>query len=99
MTDIGMRYDADATTEQDTTSAVGTEKPALLLGLIGYGIRGSLTPAMHQREADEQGLRCIYRLIDLQRLGFGVEGLADLLTAAERMGFNGLNITVPPSRR
>lgn len=35
MTDIGMRYDADATTEQDTTSTVGTQKPALLLGLIG----------------------------------------------------------------
>lgn len=71
-------------------------KPSsVLLGLIGYGIQASLTPAMHEREADEQGIRAIYRLIDLQRLDLGVEALPELLTAAERMGFAGLNITFP----
>jgi shikimate dehydrogenase len=68
---------------------------SVLLGLIGYGIQASLTPAMHEREADEQGIRAISRLIDLQGLGLGVEALPELLTAAERMGFAGLNITFP----
>jgi shikimate dehydrogenase len=67
----------------------------LLLGLIGTGIQASRTPAMHEREAAEQGLRCIYKLIDLTRLGLGADALPELLTAAERMGFAGLNITHP----
>lgn len=70
-------------------------RPAILLGLIGAGIQASLTPAMHEREAAAQGLREIYRIIDLDKLGLGVEALPELLTAAERLGFNGLNITFP----
>ncbi len=66
-----------------------------LVGLIGYGIQGSLTPAMHEHEGDAHGLRYLYRKIDLQQLGLGVEALPDLLLAAERMGFAGLNITHP----
>jgi shikimate dehydrogenase len=69
--------------------------PAHLCGLIGSGIQASRTPALHEREGAEQGLRHVYRLIDLDRLGLGVEALPDLLTAAERMGFSGLNITFP----
>jgi shikimate dehydrogenase len=68
---------------------------AILEGLIGSGIGASRTPALHEREAAEQGLRLVYRLIDLDRLNLGPEALADLLTAAERMGFAGLNITYP----
>jgi shikimate dehydrogenase len=74
---------------------MSTEKQSVLLGLIGYGIQGSMTPAMHEREGDEQGFRTIYKKIDLQQLGLGAEALPDLLTAAERMGFAGLNITFP----
>jgi shikimate dehydrogenase len=40
-------------------------------------------------------LRLVYRIIDLTKLGLGVEALPDLLTAAQRMGFDGLNITHP----
>lgn len=69
--------------------------PAVLAGLIGAGIQASRTPAMHEREGAEQGLRYVYRLIDLNVLKIGVEALPELLTAAERMGFNGLNITFP----
>ncbi|MBU8538385.1 shikimate dehydrogenase [Falsiroseomonas tokyonensis] len=69
--------------------------PAILAGLIGQGIQASRTPALHEREGAEQGLRLIYRLIDLDRLGLGPEALPELLTAAERMGFQGLNITFP----
>lgn len=72
-----------------------SEPPSVLLGLIGHGIQASLTPAMHEREAGEQGIRCIYKLIDLASLGIGRDALPDLLTAAERMGFAGLNITFP----
>lgn len=70
-------------------------RPAVLLGLIGDGIQASRTPALHVREAEEQGLTCIYRLIDLIELRLPADALPDLLTAAERLGFNGLNITHP----
>jgi shikimate dehydrogenase len=70
-------------------------KSSYLIGLIGTGIQASLTPAMHMREGEAFGLRYLYRLIDLTELGLGVDALPDLLTAAERMGFNGLNITHP----
>jgi shikimate dehydrogenase len=68
---------------------------SFLCGLIGAGIQLSRSPALHEREADEQRLRYVYKLIDLDRLGVGVEALPDLLTAAKRMGFVGLNVTYP----
>jgi shikimate dehydrogenase len=68
---------------------------AVLLGLIGAGIQASRAPALHEGEAAEHGLRCIYKLIDIERLGLGIDALEELLTAAERMGFAGLNITHP----
>src|SRR3989442_4205034 len=68
---------------------------AFLCGLIGAGIQASRSPALHEREADEQGLRYLYKLIDLDQLGVGVEALPELLTAAKYLGFAGLNITYP----
>jgi shikimate dehydrogenase len=68
---------------------------SFLVGLIGSAIQASLTPAMHEREADEHGLRYIYRLIDIETLGLGVDALPDLLAAAERTGFAGVNVTHP----
>jgi shikimate dehydrogenase len=70
-------------------------KPSFLCGLIGSGIQSSRTPPMHEREGDEQGLRLLYQKIDLAKLGLGAEALPELLSAAERMGFAGLNITHP----
>ena len=69
--------------------------PPVLLGLIGKGIGASRTPALHEREGAAQGLRTIYRLIDLDRLNLPADALPELLTAAERTGFAGLNITHP----
>jgi shikimate dehydrogenase len=70
-------------------------KPSFLCGLIGSGIQSSRTPPMHEREGDEQGLRLLYQKIDLAKLGLGAEALPELLSAAERMGFSGLNVTHP----
>ncbi len=75
--------------------ATWDSRPALLVGLIGAGIGASLTPALHERECAEQGLRSIYRLLDLERLGLNAGALPELLKAAEWMGFAGLNITHP----
>lgn len=71
-------------------------EPKLLLGLIGSGIQGSLSPAMHEEEARHHGLRLHYQIIDLERsAGAGVPALPTLITAARTMGFAGLNITFP----
>ncbi|WP_296229841.1 shikimate dehydrogenase [uncultured Pseudomonas sp.] len=67
----------------------------ILAGLIGKGIQASRTPAMHEREGDAQGLRYLYRLIDLDQLGLDLDALPSLLDAAQHMGFTGLNITFP----
>ncbi|MBD0275475.1 MAG: shikimate dehydrogenase [Acetobacteraceae bacterium] len=75
--------------------ATWDSRPALLVGLIGAGIGASLTPALHERECAEQGLRSIYRLLDLERLGLNAGALPELLKAAEWTGFAGLNITHP----
>lgn len=69
--------------------------PSFLLGLIGAGIQASRTPGMHELEGDALGLRVLYQLIDLERLGLGPEALPELLLAAERLGFSGLNVTHP----
>jgi shikimate dehydrogenase len=70
-------------------------KPSFLVGLIGAGIQGSRTPAMHEQEGDAQGMRFMYKNLDLEPMGLGPEALPELLLAAQRMGFAGLNITHP----
>ena len=71
------------------------ETPALLLGLIGDGIGESLSPTLYEAEAAQHGILCIYQRIDLDELQLGPAQLPELLTAAERFGFAGLNITHP----
>jgi len=71
------------------------DRRRLLIGLIGSGIQASRTPALHEREAAGHGLTCLYQLIDLDAPGRGPEALAELLSATERVGFAGLNITHP----
>ncbi len=72
-----------------------TQNTVVLAGLIGAGIQASRTPALHEFEGDAQGMRYVYRLIDLDYLKLDSSALPDLLTAAERMNFTGLNITFP----
>ena len=68
---------------------------SVLAGLIGRGIQASRTPAMHEREGDAQGIRYLYRLIDLDPLNLDVDALPQLLQGAKQMGYTGLNITFP----
>lgn len=81
------------------TDPVSTPRPkragSVLIGLIGSGIQASRSPAMHEGEGDCYGLRIIYKLIDLDLLGMGVNDLPELLRAAKLTGFSGLNITHP----
>ena len=56
-------------------------KPRILAGLIGAGIQASRTPALHEQEGDAQGLRYLYRLIDLDPLQLDSSALPDLLKA------------------
>ncbi|NGO06348.1 shikimate dehydrogenase [Streptomyces sp. HC44] len=73
-------------------------KDSYLVGLIGSGIGPSLSPALHEREADRQGLRYLYRLIDIDHLGVGPEAVGELVRAAGALGFDGLNVTHPCKR-
>ena len=76
-----------------------TEHPTFVLGLVGAGIGGSLTPAMQEQEGRESGCGLAYRLIDAERLGFGADDLPRVLAWARRLGFDGLNITHPFKQR
>ena len=69
--------------------------PGVLAGLIGAGIQASRTPALHEHEGAAQGLTYLYRLLDLDQLKLDSTALEELLTAAQYMGFTGLNITFP----
>lgn len=68
---------------------------SFLVGLVGSGIGPSLTPPMHEREADELGVRYLYRRFDLDTLRLPAEAIGDLLAAAQLAGFDGLNVTHP----
>ncbi len=69
-----------------------------LVALVGAGIGPSLTPPMHEREADELGLRYLYRRLDLDALGRAAADTGELLAAAQLAGYDGLNITHPCKR-
>ncbi|WP_199443141.1 shikimate dehydrogenase [Umezawaea beigongshangensis] len=66
-----------------------------LIGLIGSGIGPSLTPAVHEREADRLGLRYLYRRLDLDVLGLPGAAIGEVLAATRLAGYDGLNVTHP----
>src|SRR5215467_1849073 len=70
-------------------------KTKFLLGLIGEGIQGSRSPALHEAEALHHGLALRYELIDLAQGGRTVGDLPKLIESAQSAGFDGLNITHP----
>jgi shikimate dehydrogenase len=66
-----------------------------LVGLVGTGIGPSLSPALHEREADLLGLRYLYRRLDLGELGLGADAIGDVIAATRLAGYDGLNVTHP----
>lgn len=71
------------------------QRRKVLAGLIGQGIQGSRTPAMHQAEGERLGLHYFYQLLDTDQMGQNKPSLEVLLQATEYCGFSGLNITFP----
>lgn len=71
------------------------EQGGYLIGLIGSGIGPSLSPPLHEREADELGIRYLYRRWDLDLLGKPARAIGDLLAAARIADYDGFNITHP----
>jgi shikimate dehydrogenase len=66
-----------------------------LVGLIGSGITESLTPLMHEKVADELGIRYIYRPIDLTVIGRPASDVGALLREGRDLGYTAFNITHP----
>jgi shikimate dehydrogenase len=66
-----------------------------LVGLIGSGIGQSLSPDLHEREADQFGLRYLYQRLDLDVLDLPVARTGDLIAAARLAGYTGFNVTHP----
>ncbi|MGY1592137.1 shikimate dehydrogenase [Geodermatophilus sp. SYSU D00708] len=68
---------------------------SFLVGLVGSGIGPSLTPPLHEREADELGIRYLYRRLDLDVLQRPATAIGEILAAARLAGYDGLNVTHP----
>jgi shikimate dehydrogenase len=73
----------------------GQRHRLVLVGLLGRGIQSSRSPIMHQREGARLGMRFTYALVDFDRLGLPDVALGDIIAAAERLGFAGINVTHP----
>ncbi|RMT00693.1 Shikimate dehydrogenase [Pseudomonas coronafaciens pv. oryzae] len=87
--------DRAAPQKQETYFMTHAENTSVLAGLIGSGIQASRTPAMHEHEGDAQGMRYLYRLIDIDALQLDISALPQLVDSAQHCGFTGLNITFP----
>ena len=66
-----------------------------LAGLIGHGVGPSLTPELHEREAQRQGLRYVYKVVEQPAGPLDTRRLERLLAGAIELGFDGLNVTHP----
>jgi shikimate dehydrogenase len=67
-------------------------KRGYLVGLIGANIGTSVSPPLHEAEADALGLRYLYRLLDLDELRVPA---GNLVGAARLAGYDALNVTHP----
>jgi shikimate dehydrogenase len=65
------------------------------VGLIGADIGPSLSPALHEREAQHLGLSYVYERLDITALGLAPEAVGGLLRLTQQLGFSGVNVTHP----
>src|ERR1700759_90173 len=71
------------------------DNPRHRVGLIGADIGPSLSPALHEREAQHLGLSYVYERLDISALGLAPAAVGGLLRVTQRLGFSGVNITHP----
>lgn len=71
---------------------------AVLMGLVGEGVRPSLTPPMLEAEGAAQGLTFVDRPIDLLELSLPGTEIGRLLRAGAELGFDAFNVTHPCKR-
>jgi shikimate dehydrogenase len=65
----------------------------VLLGLLGYPIKHSASPAMHESAARAAGFTAWYHLIE--QPGLSSEGLKAVLDGIRALDFAGINVTFP----
>ena len=70
-------------------------KSRFMVGLIGAGIGGSKSPALHEEEGRALGLQYRYHLLDFNELGLDAAALPDVLKSMKLLGYAGCNVTVP----
>ncbi|MFC3593689.1 shikimate dehydrogenase [Novosphingobium piscinae] len=75
--------------------STGIRAGRILTGLLGRGILESRTPWLQEQEAEAHGLRMVYSLFDFTDRGWRDEDLEEVVAAAQRLGFAGLNVTFP----
>lgn len=73
----------------------GPAHTSVLCGLVGAGIGGTRSPAMHEGEARAMGLPMVYRVLDAETVGFTAQGLGPFLRGLAAAGFDGVNVTHP----
>lgn len=74
---------------------MSTADEAYLVGLIGDGVLPSLSPALHEHEADAVGLRYLYRALDLPTMGRHPQEVGAILREGAALGYSAFNITHP----
>ncbi|MEV7098064.1 shikimate dehydrogenase [Amycolatopsis sp. NPDC051045] len=82
---------ADAIRAHAARATPGT----VLTGLIGAGIGPSLSPPLHEVEADRLGLELAYARFDLDEHDIPAAAVGPMLAEAREAGYRGLNITHP----
>jgi len=65
------------------------------LGLIGYPLGHSVSPALHRAALASAGLRGDYQLFEIPPLPQGEAALGGLLASVRRGELHGLNVTIP----
>lgn len=65
------------------------------LGLIGYPVRYSLSPTIHQAALQALGMSGDYRLFAVEPLPAGQDKLAEILEQLRAGCLHGLNVTIP----
>jgi shikimate dehydrogenase len=74
---------------------VSARESGYAVGLIGSGIGGSLSPALHEHEAARLGMEYSYRLFDLDDLDRDASEVGALVREARSLGLRGVNVTHP----